>query len=262
MSVTKLYEVLRDPSVDTAKVEEFSATGEGRAAWASMIGFSQAVLDNPSAVDAISGSPSAMSVIQNNIYLLGTIALNTKAGMNLVINDQSKLEEIFANPKLLEKFKASTALNKASIPVMTSNTAPSGVASSSSTYNSVFSAWKAFNGSNLNPSSDAWASATGVKTDQWLMYEFPKPVYIFEMSYGYQFGLNKRAPKEYRIECSNDGSNWETAYKGGNTLSSPQTVVNPIVHAGRFKYWRMYMVSVVDTGDLLTAGELQLTGFE
>ncbi len=56
------------------------------------------------------------------------------------------------------------------IPIMTSNTAPSGVASASSVWNNQphYQAWRAFNHS-YSSNLDAWCS---VKTTGWLEYEF------------------------------------------------------------------------------------------
>lgn len=65
------------------------------------------------------------------------------------------------------------------IPIMTSNTTPSGVAFASSEYDSSYAPWKAFNGTNLS-SADSWSSTytDGNSGNSYIGYDFQKNVVI------------------------------------------------------------------------------------
>ncbi|PIH59770.1 discoidin domain-containing protein [Paenibacillus sp. LK1] len=87
------------------------------------------------------------------------------------------------------------------IPIMTSATAPSGIASASSEYNpSSTEAWRAFN---RNTST---YFATNNTTSGWLSYEFPSPKTISK--YRLTAWTATGMPKAWTFEGSNDGTNW------------------------------------------------------
>lgn len=86
------------------------------------------------------------------------------------------------------------------IPAMTSNTAPSGIASASSE-NGSYQAWKAFD---KVTGVYGWTSTA---TTAWIKYEFPKPIAIKKYSLKSDQYPN-RTPKNWTFEGSNDGSNW------------------------------------------------------
>ena len=89
-----------------------------------------------------------------------------------------------------------------SVPKMTSNTAPSGEVSAESYYNNNYVPWRAFNGS-LN---DGWA-ALGDKQDTWIQYKFDTVVKINKASI-YDRTSVSGVKKHYKIQGSNDGTNW------------------------------------------------------
>ncbi|SEL81276.1 F5/8 type C domain-containing protein [Paenibacillus sp. cl141a] len=90
------------------------------------------------------------------------------------------------------------------IPTMTSNTAPSGEASASSS-NSSNPAYMAFD---KNGSSGAWVSAAGGTTG-WIQYKFPYKMIIAKYDIYPQTNLINRAPKSWTFEGSDDGTRWE-----------------------------------------------------
>lgn len=85
------------------------------------------------------------------------------------------------------------------IPTMTSNTAPSGVASTSS-LDTTNDAWCAFDKS----TSTHWISASGSKTNQWLSYQFTTPKIIAKYTLSNNHNITA-APKDWTFEGSNDG---------------------------------------------------------
>lgn len=89
------------------------------------------------------------------------------------------------------------------IPTMTSNTAPSGIASASSELNADYQAWKAFNNIiNASP-TDCWATPAG-QTTGWLSYEFLTPKTITKYTLIGQTGYQARSPKNWTFEGWNE----------------------------------------------------------
>lgn len=71
MSITQLYDVLLDPTVDTAKIEAFSSTSAGQSAWARVISLDTDLTDSPTLTAAVRNSAAAMDVINNNTLIKG-----------------------------------------------------------------------------------------------------------------------------------------------------------------------------------------------
>ncbi len=180
------------------------------------------LMRRPGAVGQIAGYPNLMAAI-----------FGTEAAMLTLINSQPALDAIFAKPDVKSAFLASTALAKASVPVMTSNTEPFGVASSSSMYGATNSPVKAFDGD----ANSFWAAGGGLTTNQWVQYEFPSPAFIFSSTvktYEAQF-----SPKMCRWECSANGVDYITAKQV--LLTPAATTTNAISMAGFYKYWRLFV---------------------
>lgn len=93
------------------------------------------------------------------------------------------------------------------VSVMTSNTSPKGIASSSSDFSSLYEAWKAFDGNNESGSSSRWISDYGMS--QWIAYQFSEPKRITEYYILPEIGLSDRAPKSWDFQAWT-GSQWIT----------------------------------------------------
>ncbi|WP_336122223.1 discoidin domain-containing protein [Paenibacillus polysaccharolyticus] len=92
-------------------------------------------------------------------------------------------------------------------PIMTSNTSPQGVVSTSSTYNSTYEGWKAMNGGTVG-ADDCWATANNTPAGT-LTYQFVGTVKIGAYVITFRDASDTfAAPKNWTFEGSNDGSNW------------------------------------------------------
>lgn len=92
------------------------------------------------------------------------------------------------------------------VPVMTSNTAPSGVASASAVDSDYFAAWKAFDGSGVG-----WLMPYNVSSG-WLEYVLPDGQTRHLVSYTIKPRVNDAeisAPRDWSIQGSNDGTTWD-----------------------------------------------------
>ncbi|MFZ5466593.1 MAG: tail fiber protein [Pseudomonadota bacterium] len=100
-----------------------------------------------------------------------------------------------------------------SVPQMTSNTAPSGVASASSQYDAdTYAAWRAFDRvTNAAVSTNGWLMATGVKTG-WLQYAYPEGISKHLVAYAIRPRINGSdvtAPTDWVMQGSADGVTWD-----------------------------------------------------
>ncbi|OXS74279.1 hypothetical protein B1B04_09130 [Lysinibacillus sp. KCTC 33748] len=143
------------------------------------------------------------------------------------------------------------------VPIMTSNTKPSGKASASSIYNaSYYDAWKAFDGTD----GQGWCTANG-QNYGWISYEFP---FVTDIS-GYSLratGTVVNIPlinhiTTWEFEGSNNGNDWTTLDTQSNiTWSSGLEVKNfKLKNVAKYKIYRVNVptktgVTYVGIGDI------------
>jgi hypothetical protein len=168
---------------------------------------------------SLTGNESGLVVYYNLDEGSGITATNkaSSGGFNGVINGATWIAgevDLYVNKILIQlsdgEMKSIKTIPQLvsdidAIPVMTSNTTPSGIASASSEYNATFSAWKAFD--NVNDAY-GWMTSNGVTTG-WLAYEFLNPIIVGKYTLTCYSGTTaSRMPKDWTFEGSNDGVNW------------------------------------------------------
>jgi hypothetical protein len=94
------------------------------------------------------------------------------------------------------------------IPIMTSNTSPSGVASASSVASSQRGAYQAFDGKLLGANNEVWYTTPG-QTTGWLSYEFPSEARVtgYSVTCGSASDTSASSPKDWTFEGWN-GTEW------------------------------------------------------
>lgn len=149
------------------------------------------------------------------------------------------------------------------IPKMTSNTAPSGVASASSVFSSVYEPWYAFN----QISDQGWASS-GTATAQWLCYKFTNPVAISQYTISSRnSGTSSdllQSPKNWRFEASNDGSTWTKIDERDNVTNwgVAEKRVFTFNNNVRFLYYRIYCISNNGSTTAFAINELEMMEYD
>ena len=157
-------------------------------------------------------------------------------GMKSIASSASALLMVRAHGLAIKEFVASTALSARNLPVMTSNTAPSGVASASSIYSATYNAYQAF-----DAASSYWCSAAGTPTNQWVKYDFGAGNSIFAHTIILTLSGDGQA-KSLRVECSDNNIDWvvsETLSFASNSSAQPITLYCPA--AGKYRYWRVFI---------------------
>lgn len=143
------------------------------------------------------------------------------------------------------------------VPNMTSNTAPSGVASANSNYSSN-PPYLAFNLNGYYTSSgiDGWVNnSNGFPT--WLQYQFPAAMEITNYSITpSRAGFPNRVPTAWTLQGSNDGSAWttldtQTGLTTGWTADTPRTFT---IASASYIYYRINITNnYAGNGNLPTA---------
>jgi hypothetical protein len=142
------------------------------------------------------------------------------------------------------------------IPVMTSNTAPSGTAFSSSQYNVNTMAYMAMNGT-LISQGDAWMS-NALQTGN-MGYIFPSPVIVKYYNLYSQIGQAARAPKNWTFEGSIDGTNWDVLDTRTNIVGWADGTVRKFTLNNGNSYSRYRLNITANNGNMfVSVGELEM----
>lgn len=123
------------------------------------------------------------------------------------------------------------------IPIMTSNTTPSGIAKASSIASATLDAWKAFDGITTGGNSQ-WSTASSV-TAGWLSYEFTEEKRVGGYSICSSSDLT-RNPKSWTFEGWN-GNDWIVLDKvvDYTSFKSSEFSIFPIRNTKKYKSYRL-----------------------
>jgi len=162
---------------------------------------------------------------------------------------------------------------KVSVPVMTSNTAPYGVAFASSEWNTGSDAgqyppFKLFNGVGGDGGSTAYySSASGTTIGTYFGYKFPQKVCV--KAFSIVLGASK-IPTAVKVQASDDTNYTDittaidiTSAKqsSGGAATISKMVLFDFSNADAYYNWRLY-VTAVNSNDNINVPEMQFYGFD
>jgi len=146
----------------------------------------------------------------------GTFSANGTSGSHVTFNTTTPSSVAYFNSVTLgtityvdaTDIDSSAGLNK--VPLMTSNTAPSGVASAdSSTYPDANSAFRVFNGAYAAYLTDCWYTNSGGGSNHWIQYQFTSAqiinCYVVGGTTTNDTTANRK-PKNWTLVASNTGA--------------------------------------------------------
>ncbi|MBH5320289.1 hypothetical protein I6N90_21085 [Paenibacillus sp. GSMTC-2017] len=173
----------------------------------------------------------------------------TKYRLNVTANGGAGYLSI-AELELMEK-----AYTGDVIPHLTSNTAPSGIASASSIWSSAYDAWKAFD--NTTSNQNHWHNSSG--TTGWIAYQFSSAKTITK--YTLEPNINNAVsymPKNWTFEGWN-GSSWVTLDSRTNVLGWQYNVKQSFEFNNSIAYIK-YRLNVTANGGagFLSIGEIEM----
>ncbi len=152
---------------------------------------------------------------------------------------------------------ATNTSTTSAVPTMTSNTAPSGVASASPDYGGGNAAWAAFDASD----NTFWYAVTTIPG--WVQYEFPSaiPVNKYTMVC---YDLNNYNVA-WTMKGSNDGTNWTTLqsltgqfFAGSDPDVRTEEQTFTFSNATSYKYYRLTVTQCGGLGSELAVPSLKL----
>ena len=201
--------------------------------------------------DVVFASSAASLSVANSADAMGFIASNADAMVD-ALSGTVAFDAIFSVPSAKSTLMSSTALGLASVPLMTSATAPSGIAVASSIYAAGWEAWKAFDKS----IGTYWASGSASGPNSFLQYSFPGEAFVSKITATPYAGAF--SPVNCRIECSNDGVTFDVA----KSFVMTPGVLNQvdITKSGFYKHWRLF-IETTNGAAYAALYELNFTGF-
>ena len=200
--------------------------------------------------DIIFANSATSAAVASHSGAMSVVAGSADAMVD-ALSSGTALAAMLAVPAAKDALMSSAALAKASIPNMTSNTAPSGVASAKTSHTAEYEAWKAFDGADAT----FWNSA-GAAAGEWIQYRFPADVFGHSMTVS-QYGSGF-SPKDCILQKSVDG----VIFSDAKAMTLPATGIASIdvASAGFCKYWRLSISNNYGAG-YAALRELSFTGF-
>lgn len=210
-----------------------------------------ALISSNNAVDYMARSTTWASDITVDSTAMSYIGLNNYCSNSLIA--VSDWLNAIVNSTYIE-----SVLN-VKVPVMTSNTTPSGECGGNGYYHNY---WYAFDG----VTSDHWTSdKTGKTPNARVWYKFPLAKLIKAFKYmPRQDSIANSSPSNYTIDGSNDGTNWTTLYTGTgeSAPSAGQYVAHSMPNATNYQYLSMFISTTTGGGERIGLAVMQFYGRE
>ena len=208
-------------------------------------------------MSTVSYAPGIRSLGAN--FICGGSTLLVRTGAEAVFNAASSSISFAMSIKTSTSGVYQYLLNKGEdvwgstnlVPIMTSDTEPSGTVTSSGDYSATYVKWKAFDGNDTT----YWESDAGVPG--WIKYDFGAGRILSGYSI---FGIDvpTNSPTAWTLAGSNNDSDWTTldSQSGQNTRSVQTYHFKNIVS---YRYYRL-TVSAINGGTYIMLGRLSLFG--
>lgn len=139
-----------------------------------------------------------------------------------------------------------------SIPKMTTNTTPSGVASMSGT---VYQGVEAYHSFNQSTQSGAMIYT---ELPCWIKYEFPNPTTVCKITYKECGNAGSLNPNSFwtrgKFQGSNDNTNWTDIYDIEQTVVLGKTYTYTFFNDTPYKYYRIYVTATAGSFSYLQFG--------
>ena len=226
-----------------------------------------AVIASSTAMTAVAASSTAMAAVAASSTAM-TAVIASSTAMTAIAASSTAMAAIAASSTACAAIKASptaiTALDNSSpihIPKMTSNTAPSGVASASSYYNVGGISCPAYLSMNkeLISVDTNWYAPAGYITNQWLQYKFTTPVWCYKVTLTNGNSTQPGClPKNFKIQYSSDGITFYDAITNvTQNLNNTLQTFNVCAASGKNLYWRIFCIDTwISKDGFLGIGEL------
>ncbi|OMD71239.1 discoidin domain-containing protein [Paenibacillus odorifer] len=178
---------------------------------------------------------------------------------SVCITNIEMFEMFYSNKILLSSGERTYSLSRkyteSLIPIMTSNTTPSGIASASD--ETATPAFRAFDGKSL--SNNYWGA--NAKTYGWIAYDFKTPTLVARYDLTVILDNPKFPPKDWTFEGSNDGSSWTVLDTQTNQTNWVNNTPN-IYNINKSVYYQRYRLNATSNNGAVSLGigEMRMYG--
>ena len=196
-----------------------------------MLAGTNQVYSNFANVAAVAASSTAMTAVAASSTAM-TAVIASSTAMTAVVASSTACAAIKASSTAITALDSSSPIT---VPTMSSNTDPSGVATDSV---SSENAYVCFDGNGIT-FDDISGSA-----NNWIRYQFSAAVWCYKFSIqSNRSSYFDRQTKNFKVQYSSDGSTWNDALVGSTSAGdgSNQTF-NVCAASGKVAYWRVYNV--------------------
>ena len=173
-----------------------------------------------------------------------------------VLANRSLFETLLANSNACKYMARSTTWTGATVPNMTSDTTPSGVASASQTTSGKYP-YYAFNGNRSTGTSDAdfWQADTN---NAWLQYKFDSSVIVTKFEISQKTAATRTLTVQ--LQGSNDGSSFTDISGASTSLSqSTPTQIVEFANTTAYMYYR-FVCQSTDSYCIITYAQMYAMG--
>ena len=122
------------------------------------------------------------------------------------------------------------------IPLMTSNTSPSGVANAGT---NATAAWNVFDQDSLT----SWTSSAGLGTTAWVSYQLTSGI-VAKKYYILRPAATTNRPSGWVFQGSNDGSSWTTLHTVAGDATASSYTSGTLANATSYTYYRILVNTV------------------
>ena len=152
--------------------------------------------------------------------------------MRMVLSDAAIFTAFFAVPEAKAALLASTALAPAAVPVMTSDTTPSGIVSASTYHSDGYAPWMAFD---KDPATYWQNDRSLAINEEWITYKFVSPAFVSKVAITQS--IDGYRVKDVDIQRSSDGSSFQTVASATLLDVAEQHIA--VESPGFYRHWRL-----------------------
>ena len=149
------------------------------------------------------------------------------------------------------------------VPALSGPTTPSPfVVSESSSTNSDLRGWRLFDRSS-NDSAGRWLSHSGNVQNQWVSIDFGGDYTVSRVQLSVAI-VPARFPRDYRIEFSYNGADWENALRVTDSQMNGANQATPAIDflPRRSRYWRLFVERNWGDSAFISVKEMSLWGYQ
>lgn len=149
------------------------------------------------------------------------------------------------------------------VPVMNSNSMNGYIATSSSILSGTYANWKAFDRT-INNYEDTWIARPNTDSsgncDEWLQIQLPEAKKANRLQLVGRNSFNNRSPKDFTLQASNDGENWDILLTQTDQVYSSKEW--EFENDTAYSYYRLCITKTNEPGSDVSVGQMNLSFYQ